>query len=82
VTSAAATETTLKQLEEQEAGVACVGAPILQAGRAPLASLSVSGPTSRLRRRALDHLGEQLPAAASRIATQMGSRSELPVART
>jgi DNA-binding IclR family transcriptional regulator len=66
--------------EEQEAGVACVGAPILQAGGAPLASLSVSGPTSRLRRRALNDLGEQLLAAASRIATRMGSRSELPVA--
>jgi DNA-binding IclR family transcriptional regulator len=59
-------------VEEQELGVTCIGAPILVPGAAPPASLSISGPTSRLQPGDLAALGEAVVAAAARIAAKLG----------
>ncbi len=57
--------------EEQEQGVACVGAPILAPDALPTAALSVSGPTSRLRRASLPALAELVANASQRVAARL-----------
>ena len=57
--------------EEQEEGVACVGAPILSGQSLPTAALSVSGPTSRLRRASLPRLAVLVEAAAGSVAARL-----------
>jgi DNA-binding IclR family transcriptional regulator len=59
--------------EEHEPGAACVAAPILGATGPPLASLSISGPTSRLRPREMASLGARIREAADRIARSLES---------
>jgi IclR family acetate operon transcriptional repressor len=58
-------------VEEQELGVTCIGAPILVPGAPPPGSLSISGPTSRLQPGDLAALGEAVVAAATRVAAQL-----------
>jgi len=59
--------------EEHEPGAACVAAPILGATGPPLASLSVSGPTSRLRPREMAALGTRIREAADGVARSLES---------
>ena len=56
------------ELEEHELGAGCVAAAILPAAGAPIASLSVSGPTSRLLPDEFEQLGRQIRVAADRVA--------------
>lgn len=56
------------EFEEHELGAGCVAAPIMPPSGAPLASLSVSGPTSRLRPEGFALLGERIREAADRVA--------------
>jgi IclR family acetate operon transcriptional repressor len=56
--------------EEAEPGIAAVGAVIRNGGRADaeaVATISVAGPTARLRRKDLDPIGESVAAAASQL---------------
>jgi IclR family acetate operon transcriptional repressor len=66
------------EIEEHEQGAACVAAPILAATGPPLASLSISGPTSRLRPRALATLGTRIREAADGVAQSL-AESTLPM---
>ncbi len=59
------------EIEEHEQGAACVAAPILAASGPPIASLSISGPTSRLRPRQLAGLGMRIREAADGVAQSM-----------
>jgi IclR family acetate operon transcriptional repressor len=61
------------EIEEHESGAACVAAPILAATGPPLASLSISGPTSRLRPRQLGSLGARIREAAEGVARSLES---------
>ncbi len=58
--------------EENEAGVRCVGAPILDFRGRPAAAVSVAGPTSRLRDAAIRRVGRRLVEAASEIGERIG----------
>jgi IclR family acetate operon transcriptional repressor len=59
------------ELEEHELGAGCVAAPIMPAAGTPLASLSVSGPTSRLRPDEFATLGSRIREAADRVADSL-----------
>jgi len=59
------------EVEEHEMGAACVAAPIAVASGPPLASLSISGPTSRLRPGALKGLAELVRKAADGVAESL-----------
>lgn len=59
--------------EEHEHGAACVAAPILGTTGPPLASLSISGPTSRLRPREMTSLGTRIRDAADGVARSLES---------
>lgn len=63
------------ELEEHELGAGCVAAPIMPASGAPDASLSVSGPTSRLRPEDFGLLGARIREAADRVAGTMAARA-------
>jgi DNA-binding IclR family transcriptional regulator len=62
------------EIEEHEQGAACVAAPILATTGPPLASLSISGPTSRLRPRALAALGARIREAADGVGESLATR--------
>jgi DNA-binding IclR family transcriptional regulator len=67
------TPSTLTDTEEHELGAGCVAAPIMPAAGAPIASLSVSGPTSRLRPEEFAALGQQIRVAADRVADSLAA---------
>lgn len=50
--------------EESDLGVRCVGAPIFGADDAPIAGLSIEGPTERLSEERLAEIGRDVLAAA------------------
>jgi IclR family acetate operon transcriptional repressor len=56
------------ELEEHELGAGCVAAAVMPASGTPVASLSVSGPTSRLQPQDFGMLGERIRQAADRVA--------------
>lgn len=62
------------EIEEHEQGAACVAAPILATTGPPLASLSISGPTSRLRPRELAALGARIREAADGVGESLATR--------
>jgi IclR family transcriptional regulator, acetate operon repressor len=63
--------------EEHEPGAACVAAPILGTTGPPLASLSVSGPTSRLRSREMAALGTRIRESADGVARSLEQRLQI-----
>lgn len=61
-------------LEESSAGVACAGAPVIDASGRTVAALSVSGPAFRLDRDALEgRVAPAVVAAASALSRQLGA---------
>jgi IclR family acetate operon transcriptional repressor len=59
------------EVEEHELGAACVAAPIAEDSGPPVASLSVSGPTSRLQPSELPALGELIRSAAASVSDSL-----------
>lgn len=61
-------------VEESAPGVACAGAPVLDASGRTVAALSVSGPASRLDRDALEgRIASAVVAAAAALSRQLGA---------
>ena len=58
--------------EESMLGAYCVGVPILDSGGAPVAALSVSGPTTRFNETALPRVSQALLEAAAEIGRSIG----------
>jgi DNA-binding IclR family transcriptional regulator len=64
------------EVEEHELGAACVAAPIVSGSGPPFASLSISGPTSRLPRGQLKDLGTRIREAADGIAESLSTPAQ------
>lgn len=64
------------EVEEHELGAACVAAPIASGAGPPLASLSISGPTSRLRPGQLKELGNRIREAADGVAQSLSAPTQ------
>lgn len=60
--------------EEVEAGVRCIGAPILNDSGYPMAAVSVSGPTSRITQQSVPGMAEHLMRCCREISTSLGVR--------
>lgn len=60
--------------EEDEVGVRCVGAPILNAGGHSVAAISVAGTTLQIPVERIPELGEQVKAAAAEISARIQGR--------
>ena len=56
--------------EERETGLTCVAAPILRNGLA-IAAISISGPTSRMKKRKLSAIGNRLKAVCNEISREL-----------
>jgi len=59
---------------EHEVGVRCIAAPILNHTDAVVASLSISGPASRIREEDVRRLAERVKEVAGKLSTQLGHR--------
>ena len=59
-------------MEELEAGLWAVAAPVRDASGAVVAALSISGPTARLEDRSLDELGALVRDEASTLSVRNG----------
>lgn len=59
--------------QELEIGLRCIGAPVLGPGGEPIASVSISGPLSRMQGDVLGELAAEVPAVAARIAARLGA---------
>ena len=53
--------------EENEIGMRCVAAPILNADGWPLAAISVSGPSSRMSHTEIERIGAELRSACASV---------------
>lgn len=60
--------------EEAEEGVRCIGAPILSETGAPMAAVSVSGPTSRITQQSVPGIAEHLLRCCREISSSLGVR--------
>jgi DNA-binding IclR family transcriptional regulator len=60
--------------EEHDLGVRCVAAPVRNHAGAVIASLSISGPTTRITGEAIPRLAERVREAAARLSAQLGHR--------
>jgi DNA-binding IclR family transcriptional regulator len=60
--------------EEVEAGVRCVGAPILDASGRPMAAISISGPASRITQQSVPGIAENLLRCCREISASLGAR--------
>ena len=58
--------------EEIVMGVRCVGAPILDSRGMVRGALSIAGPTFRMTRERVEHLGPEVAEAARRVGAQLG----------
>jgi DNA-binding IclR family transcriptional regulator len=58
--------------EEVEAGVRCVGAPILNDARRPVAAVSISGPASRITQQSVPEMAEHLLRCCREISASLG----------
>lgn len=63
--------------EEHAVGLRCVAAPVLDEHGAPLAGVSVSGPTARIPDHRLALLGAMVAEAAREISAELGGRSAM-----
>jgi IclR family acetate operon transcriptional repressor len=63
--------------EEHAVGLRCVAAPVLDEHGAPLAGVSVSGPTARIPDHRLALLGAMVADAAREISAELGGRSAM-----
>lgn len=63
----------VESVEEREAGVASVSAPVVDAGGVVIAAVSVSGPIDRLTRSPGERFGRHVTAAADAITTALGT---------
>jgi len=66
--------------EENEQGVRCVAAPIFDADRRVIASISISGPASRIPIERVPELAEMVIKTTGSISRALGYRSELETA--
>jgi IclR family acetate operon transcriptional repressor len=65
--------------EENEPGVACIGAPILNEAGVSIGALSISGPSTRIQKQERE-IGSTLAAICREISRQMGySERNAPV---
>ena len=53
--------------EEYEYGLYCIGAPIFSQTQAPVAAISITGPTSRMSIKGIDQLSSQIAQAAAQL---------------
>lgn len=60
--------------EEVEAGVRCVGAPILNENGRPMAAVSISGPSSRITQQSVPGIAEHLIRCCRDISSSLGTR--------
>src|SRR5260370_39228498 len=60
---------------EHELGVRCIAAPIRTHTGAVIASLSISGPATRIRTEDVPQLAERVKEVAGKLSTQLGHRS-------
>lgn len=60
--------------EEREIGVTCVAAPVFNEKNYPVAAVSISGPTARLKEKGIDFLSEAVIDAARKISENFFSR--------
>ena len=60
--------------EEIEVGVRCIGAPIFNEDRQPIAAISVSGPTSRITPQSVPEIAEQLLKCCREISASLNWR--------
>ena len=60
---------------EHELGVRCIAAPIRNHTGAVIASLSISGPATRIRAEDVPRLAERVKEVAGKLSTQLGHRS-------
>ena len=65
---------------ENEDGIRCVAAPILDHAAAPVAGLSISGPEHRVTAERVEELGAAVRSAAERVSNGLGYRGSLPPA--
>jgi DNA-binding IclR family transcriptional regulator len=65
-------------LEEDELGMCCIGAPIFDSLGTPVAAVSISGTTEEIMSTGVKELGERVKKTAAHIGTQM-AESALPV---
>jgi DNA-binding IclR family transcriptional regulator len=72
LTGAAGREGWVASVEEREAGVASVSAPVTTGERAIVAAVSVSGPIDRMTRQPGKRFGRQVVEAAADVARSMG----------
>lgn len=70
-----------ESVEEREAGVASVSAPVY-AGRSIVAAVSVSGPVERTTRRPGKRYGQLVDAAARRVSESLGAAPGAPASRS
>jgi IclR family acetate operon transcriptional repressor len=61
---------------ENEEGVRCVGAPVLDHTGTPIAAVSISGPTTRVTTDAVERLGGLAASTAGQISTAIGHGSD------
>src|SRR5262249_54295717 len=62
--------------EESVLGARCLGVPVLSHLQEPVASISVSGPTTRLERSKIPDIVQKLQKASQSISERMGFRSK------
>jgi len=66
--------------EENEAGIRCVGAPILDYTAAPIAAISISVPRERMDDESCTRLGLLVREAAQMVSRRKGFSGQLPCA--
>jgi DNA-binding IclR family transcriptional regulator len=67
--------------EEYMLGIACIGAPILDANRYPIAAISLSGPPDKILGKRISKLAEGLVLTARDISIYMGFSEGVPAKR-
>lgn len=65
-------------LEENEPGICCVGAPVFDHNGRPVAGISLSTPTSRFNHDAVDEIGKNVRAKADTISAALGYAPQTP----